>query len=219
MEERTDILKKYVGVVWLFGVAVIVTVLFILGCNWMNQTDPQSEKVTPNDFFCAMGQPLEKEVALSVTRSEEIWQAEQSVSGMTIGYVIGKVPELDLLYQMYQIYAGSMEARKLREKTELLVIPENANAIESPAEKQKLDSALEMAGIFDFLNADMRLYAWNVEKTKRSGTQIKEIHVVICFNGWILIGTSTAEGNHRFQVDIRYGNYAEILSTNLSDMV
>ena len=207
MEERTDILKKYVGVVWLFGVAVIVTVLFILGCNWMNQTDPQSEKVTPNDFFCAMGQPLEKEVALSVTRSEEIWQAEQSVSGMTIGYVIGKVPELDLLYQMYQIYAGSMKARKIREKTELLVIPENANAIESPAENQKLDSALEMAGIFDFLNADMRLYAWNVEKTKRSGVQIKEIHVAICFNGWILIGTSTAEGNHRFQMDIRYGNY------------
>ena len=206
MEERTDILKKYTLALSISGGMVAIAV-WVLAYAWLNQIDPNSEKVTPNDFFCALGQPLEQEVELSVSRSEEIWQTERSVSGMAIGYVLGKVPELDLLYQMYQVYAGNREAKKLREKTELLVIPENANAIESPAEKQKLDSTLEMAGIFDFLNADMRLYAWNVEKTKRSGVQIKEIHVAMCFNGWILIGTSTAEGNHSFRVDIRYGNY------------
>lgn len=210
MEEKTGILKQCIRMIGMYAVGIAIMLIVILLHIWMNQIDPKSEKITPNTFFCALGKPLEKKVMLSVNQSEEIFQTEQSISNMVIGYAVGKIPELDLLCQMYQVYAGKMEAKILREKAQILVIPENASAIESVEERQELKKSLEMAGIFDFLHTDMRLYAWNVEKTKKSGVQITEIHVVMCFDEWILIGTSIQEGNHSFRASIQYGRYEEI---------
>lgn len=88
-------------------------------------------------------------------------------------------------------------------------IPVNANAIESPKERTELKKSLPMDVNCDFLDMDMQLYAWNVEKRKRSGTEITEIHVVICLDGEIFIGTMGREGNHKFKVDISHGKYVE----------
>ncbi len=209
MQERTDLLARRLLYVGMVGIVIVVGTLVWFGYSWFNEIKPGSEKVTPNTFFCTLGEPLEEDVVFSVSQSEKLYQTEQSFSGILAGYAFDQFPEINLLYQIWQAYTGNMKTKHLTDTEQLFEIPVNANAIESPKERAELKKSLPVDGTFDFLDMDMQLYAWNVEKRKRSGTEITEIHVVMCLDGDIFIATMGKEGNHKFKVDIRHGKYVE----------
>lgn len=207
MQEEENLLRK--GLVYVGVAALIIIVGALVWFGYFDKIEPGSEKITPNTFFCTLGEPLEEEVVFSVSQSEKLYQAEQSLSAILIGYALEQFPEINLLYQIQQLYTGNVKEKQLKEKEQLFKIPVNANAIESPKERTELKKSLPMDVNCDFLDMDMQLYAWNVEKRKRSGTEITEIHVVICLDGEIFIGTMGREGNHKFKVDISHGKYVE----------
>ena len=82
MQERTDLLARRLLYVGMVGIVIVVGTLVWFGYSWFNEIKPGSEKVTPNTFFCTLGEPLEEDVVFSVSQSEKLYQTEQSFSGI-----------------------------------------------------------------------------------------------------------------------------------------
>lgn len=55
-------------------------------------------------------------MVFSVSQSEKLYQAEQSLSAILIGYALEQFPEINLLYQIQQLYTGNVKEKTTERK-------------------------------------------------------------------------------------------------------
>jgi hypothetical protein len=204
MDDRFDF-KKVVLIVGMTIAIAFVIIALIWVYSYMNKIDQDSVSITPNKFFCPLGKEMDTPVVIKLESLNEVFHQDYDVGDLVVSSLMSNKPILDLANKMYGIFKDTDRKNEIKEIKQI-EIPKNAWHIGSMDKVSKsIDQAVISDLKSDFLNSDIKLYAWNREYKLNSGKEESEIHLVMSFNEKIVYGKIKKSGSMKMQMDIQFG--------------
>lgn len=202
LDSQKRILIK--GVVIVF-IVILVLFLSALIYIYMNKVNQDSILVTPNKFFCPIGEEIDTPILVKLEDVNEVFSMSYGVLDLLFSSNIYSNPAIELANTMYGILQDidrKYEVNKIKQ----IEIPEKACYIGSEnSVPNSMDQSFLSGLEFDLLHTDIQLYAWNTEYKRNSGKKGNEIHIIMSLNENVVYGKIQKLGNTKMQMDIIYG--------------